>query len=89
QAACQGIRRVPSGGIGECRTSKLNSRSNGFQLTALFTLGHVQVLWRFTQMSLSGFGVLAVGRKVTNPFIYLPIAFSQKYENRLCLAADD
>ncbi|MEI4976837.1 hypothetical protein U1437_21640, partial [Aeromonas caviae] len=26
QAACQGIRRVPSGGIGECRTSKLNSR---------------------------------------------------------------
>jgi len=27
QAACQGIRRVPSGGIGECRTSKLNSRS--------------------------------------------------------------
>uniref|UniRef100_UPI0013A6E2BD YagK/YfjJ domain-containing protein n=1 Tax=Aeromonas salmonicida TaxID=645 RepID=UPI0013A6E2BD len=28
QAACQGIRRVPSGGIGECRTSKLNSRSN-------------------------------------------------------------
>ncbi|MEH8173594.1 hypothetical protein, partial [Aeromonas veronii] len=25
-AACQGIRRVPSGGIGECRTSKLNSR---------------------------------------------------------------
>ena len=40
-------------------------------------------------MSLSGFGVLAVGRKVTNPFIYLPIAFSQKYENRLCLAADD
>nr|QBQ85709.1 hypothetical protein [Shewanella putrefaciens] len=40
-------------------------------------------------MSLSGFGVLAVGRKVTNPFIYLPIAFSQKYENRLCLAADN
>nr|ACV96460.1 hypothetical protein ICEVCHMEX1_0007 [Vibrio cholerae Mex1] len=40
-------------------------------------------------MSLSGFGALAVGRKVTNPFIYLPIAFSQKYENRLCLAADD
>ncbi|MFQ2024360.1 hypothetical protein ACK355_04325, partial [Aeromonas veronii] len=28
QAACQGIRRVPSGGIGECRTSKLNSRSS-------------------------------------------------------------
>jgi len=27
QAACQGIRRVPSGGIGECRTSKLNSRN--------------------------------------------------------------
>ncbi|MCF5910951.1 hypothetical protein K3H35_19460, partial [Aeromonas veronii] len=26
QAACQGIRRVLSGGIGECRTSKLNSR---------------------------------------------------------------
>ena len=52
-------------------------------------LGLFQVLWRFTQMSLSGFGALAVGRKVTNPFIYLPIAFSQKYENRLCLAADD
>ncbi|MFM4804338.1 hypothetical protein, partial [Aeromonas bivalvium] len=29
QAACQGIRRVPSGGIGECRTSKLNSRLTG------------------------------------------------------------
>ncbi|MFM5144935.1 hypothetical protein ACEUA0_21020, partial [Aeromonas veronii] len=28
QAACQGIRRVPSGGIGECRTSKLNSRTS-------------------------------------------------------------
>ncbi|MFM5694841.1 hypothetical protein ACET6Y_14000, partial [Aeromonas veronii] len=28
QAACQGIRRVPSGGIGECRTSKLNSRGS-------------------------------------------------------------
>nr|UVX22975.1 hypothetical protein [Proteus terrae subsp. cibarius] len=40
-------------------------------------------------MSLSGFGALAVGRKVTNPFIYLPIAFLQKYENRLCLAAGD
>ncbi|MEH8223416.1 hypothetical protein Q7I19_20735, partial [Aeromonas veronii] len=26
-AACQGIRRVLSGGIGECRTSKLNSRN--------------------------------------------------------------
>ncbi|MEF1308032.1 hypothetical protein QTO17_39935, partial [Vibrio owensii] len=63
--------------------------SNGFQSTALFTLGHFQVLWRFTQMSLSGFGALAVGRKVTNPFIYLPIAFLQKYENRLCLAAGD
>ncbi|MFM4902764.1 hypothetical protein, partial [Aeromonas hydrophila] len=31
QAACQGIRRVPSGGIGECRTSKLNSRRNCIQ----------------------------------------------------------
>ncbi|GAB3229604.1 hypothetical protein GCM10027295_22690 [Pseudaeromonas pectinilytica] len=40
-------------------------------------------------MSLSGFGALEVGRKVTNPFIYLPIAFSQKYENRLGLAADN
>ncbi len=32
QAACQGIRRVPSGGIGECRTSKLNSRGTCRQL---------------------------------------------------------
>ncbi|HAS6306957.1 TPA: hypothetical protein I7213_09380 [Vibrio vulnificus] len=59
------------------------------QSTALAMLGLFQVLWRFTQMSLLGFGALEVGRKVTNPFIYLPIAFSQKYENRLCLAADD
>ncbi|MEH8104590.1 hypothetical protein, partial [Aeromonas veronii] len=29
-AACQGIRRVPSGGIGECRTSKLNSRITNY-----------------------------------------------------------
>ncbi|WP_429102403.1 hypothetical protein, partial [Aeromonas rivipollensis] len=34
-AACQGIRRVPSGGIGECRTSKLNSRfTDGRKLAA-------------------------------------------------------
>lgn len=41
QAACQGIRRVPSGGIGECRTSKLNSR---------FPSGSVLLMsasWRF------------------------------------------
>ena len=36
QAACQGIRRVPSGGIGECRTSKLNSRCN-ILILSLFT----------------------------------------------------
>ncbi|MCJ7978386.1 hypothetical protein, partial [Aeromonas veronii] len=35
-AACQGIRRVPSGGIGECRTSKLNSRVKR-SLTAVAT----------------------------------------------------
>ncbi|ORJ17897.1 hypothetical protein A7D03_21605 [Aeromonas salmonicida] len=74
QAACQGIRRVPSGGIGECRTSKLNSRF------ASFIIGKDAIFSQLTSGFMEEMGQLHTANLTTGQLQTQQIALSEKYE---------